>query len=215
MIKGVIFDLDGVIIETEPQTFGFFRQYLIRHDIYLKDDDLFKKIGRKSIDFFYDVLSTEEFKKIDVQYLIDLKRQKFNQDLKKFTRKIPYAEEVIYKLKERGMRLALASQNEKEMIDNVLGWMGLSKHFDVVLSLRDIHNKKPHPEIYQKAVTQLLLQPKETAVVEDSWTGVAAAKAAGLYCIAIRHPYTPPEQIKDADAVITSLEELPALLQEN
>jgi HAD superfamily hydrolase (TIGR01509 family) len=213
MIKGVIFDLDGVVIETEPQTFNFFRQYLERYDIHLKNDDLFKKIGRKSIDFFHDVLSPEEFKKIDAQYLIDLKRQEFNKDLEKFTRKIPYAEKIIPKLKHSGMRLALASQNEREMIDKVLNWMGLDKYFDTILSLQDISNKKPHPEIYLNAIKQLSLMPGEAVVIEDSWTGITAAKAAGLYCVAIRHPYTPAEHIKSADAIIDSLQELPILLQ--
>jgi len=212
MIKGVIFDLDGVIIETEPQTFEFFKDYLKQYDIYLKDEDLFKKIGRKSVDFFQDILTPEQKEKVSIQNLIDLKRQKFNENLDKFTRKLPYVEKIIPALKQKGLNLAVASQNEREMIDNVLKKLELGNYFDFVLSLQDIENKKPHPEIYQKAIEKLNLNPEDLVVVEDSLAGITAAKAAGLYCIAVRHPYTQPEHIKAADAVVDSLEELEELI---
>lgn len=212
MLKAIIFDLDGVLVETEPQTFKFFQDHLSQFGIHLKPEDLFKKIGRKSVDFFNDVLSPEQIKRIQIPELIDLKRLKFNEDLEKFVRKIPFADTIIPELKTQGFILAVASQNERVMIDKVLKWLGINSYFDVVLSLQDINNKKPHPEIYNKAVVTLGVKPEESIVVEDSWTGLTAAKAAGLRCIAIRHLYTPDEQITPADEVILGLEELPALL---
>ena len=89
MIKAIIFDLDGVLLETEPQTFNFFKDYLEKRGIYLKNEDLFKKIGRKSIDFFNDVLLPGQLEEINVQELIDLKRYEFIKDLPKYSRKIP------------------------------------------------------------------------------------------------------------------------------
>ncbi len=208
MIKAIIFDLDGVLLETEPQTFNFFKEYLKDFGVYLKDQDLSKKIGRKSVDFFNDVLNPEQLKQINTRELIELKRNKFHEDLQKYTRAIPFAKQVVDELKSRGLKLGLASQNEDVMIRKVLGWLDLKDDFQTVLTLQDIQHKKPHPEIYQMAMARLQVAPGESMVVEDSLTGIEAAKASGARVVALRHPYTPFDHIVKADDVITDLRQI-------
>ena len=89
MIKAILIDLDGVLMETERETFNFYKKYLKEiHNIELKDSDFKLKAGRKSKDFFNDVLTAKEKKQVNAEELIDLKRELFNKHIDKFVRNI-------------------------------------------------------------------------------------------------------------------------------
>ncbi len=209
MKKAIIFDMDGVLLETEPQTFKFYQKYLQENfKILLKDEDFKKKIGRKSIDFFNDILSDEDIKKIKIIDLVELKRKEFHNSLGSFVSAIPFGKELLKELKEKGYLLALASQNEKIMIEKSLEWLGIKDYFQIILSLQDIKNKKPDPEIYLLAMERLGVKPEESIIIEDSESGILAAKKSGAYVVALQHPYSPQEHIKKADVVVRHLSEI-------
>lgn len=201
--------MDGVLLETEPQTFKFYQKYLQENfKILLKDEDFKKKIGRKSIDFFNDILSDEDIKKIKIIDLVELKRKEFHNSLGSFVSAIPFGKELLKELKEKGYLLALASQNEKIMIEKSLEWLGIKDYFQIILSLQDIKNKKPDPEIYLLAMERLGVKPEESIIIEDSESGILAAKKSGAYVVALQHPYSPQEHIKKADVVVRHLSEI-------
>ena len=191
MIKAILFDLDGVLIETEKETFKFYQEYLKQQGVVLKDDDFKYKAGRKSKDFWNDVLTPEQQEKIDVKKLTQLKRDAFNTDPKSYVKAMPGGKELLQTLKKEGFKLALASQNEARMIKSMMDWLGIKEYFDVILSINEIKNLKPNPEIYLLAAKKLGVTPNKCVVIEDSKDGASSAKNANMKCIGVLHPYTP------------------------
>ncbi len=215
-VKAVLFDLDGVLIETEKETFRFYQKYLkAHHGIVLPDSAFVYKIGRKSVDFWSDVLTKEQQNSVDVKKLTFLKRQMFIEHPEKYVKKIPGVKKLLKMLKASGYKLALTTQNEKEMMDSMLGWLSIREFFDVILSLQDISQKKPNPEIYLKAASLLNVPIKKCIVVEDSFDGILAARRARMTCIALQHPYSPPGNAKHAHVIVKKLSYITKSLLEN
>lgn len=208
MIKAIIFDLDGVLVKTELQTFKFYQEQLKRIGITLKDEDFKFKAGRKSKDFFNDVLSSEQKKIVSPEELTTLKRILFRQDPDQFLEKVEGLDDLLDRIKQTELQMAVASQNEPEMINAVINWLGIKNYFPLILSIKDIKKLKPNPEIYNLAVSKLGLKTNECVVVEDSEDGVNAARNANIKCVGIRHPYTPLKALVKADLIVDSLNEI-------
>lgn len=209
--KAILFDLDGVLIETEKETFQFYQDYLkIHYGIILPDSAFVYKIGRKSSDFWKDVLTKKERNNVNVEQLTIFKRKLFIEHPEKYVKKVSGVTQLLKMLKASGYKLALTTQNEKEMMDAVLNWLGIKEFFDVILNLQDISQKKPNPEIYLKAASLLNVLPKKCIVVEDSYDGIRAARRAHMICIAIQHPYSPLGSTKHAHVRVKKLSHITA-----
>jgi len=205
MLKAVLFDLDGVLIETEKETFEFYKKELAKQNIFLKESDFQFKAGRKSVDFWQSVLTPQQREEVDTKKLVCLKRDLFNKYPDRYVKKVEGSEELLKKIKESGYKIGLSSQNEKRMIDTILDWMNIREYFDVVVSIDDIKELKPNPEIYLYAAIKLGVTPDEVVVIEDSLDGVNAAKNAKMSCIGVRHSYTPEGSLANADFIVDKL----------
>ena len=213
MIKAILFDLDGVLIKTELETFRFYQDYLQKnHNIELPDSSFKYKYGRKSKDFFHDVLTEEQKNIVDVGKLTAIKRELFDREIDRFVSRVEGVDELLRWLRSKNYKLALCSQNERQMIDRVINWLGVGKYFDFTLSLQDITEKKPKPEIYLKAAQKLKTTPNQCLVIEDSQDGVRAAKNAGMICVGIAHDYTPEGYLAEADHIVHSLTAIEGVL---
>ncbi len=126
----------------------------------------------------------------------------------------PGAGRLVPWLRERGLRLVLATASDDHYARHALGRHGLLEHFEFLLTKERVSRLKPDPEVYQLAQQRLGLEPASLLVVEDSEYGVAAAKAAGLPCWVVETPFTPPGALAEADRAIRSLEVVPTLLTE-
>ncbi len=128
---------------------------------------------------------------------------------------MPGALEAIDALHAAGYPLAVASSGIREYIALVLDRLGIADRFAAVVTGADVTHGKPHPEPYLVAAARLGVPPATCVVFEDAAVGVAAAKAAGMRCIAVPNPdATLPQDLSGADLVLTSLAEFtPALLQ--
>ena len=214
--KAVLFDLDGVLIETERETFRFYQKYLkVHHGIMLPDSAFVYKIGRKSVDFWNDVLTKEQQNRVNVKKLTLLKRRMFIEHPEKYVKKVFGVKQLLKILKASGYKLALTTQNEREMMDSVLDWLNIREFFDVILSVQDILKKKPDPEIYLKAASLLNVPAKKCVVVEDSYDGIRAARRARMACIAVQQPYSPPGNAKYAHVIVKKLSYITKSLLEN
>lgn len=125
-------------------------------------------------------------------------------------RPLPGALEALKRLRAWGLRLGLASSSQHAVIAAVLKRLGLTQAFEVVVSAEDAVAGKPHPEVYLRAAAALGVEPGACVAIEDSPKGVAAAKAAGMACVAVARPPVSPAELGAADAVIGSLDELNA-----
>ena len=206
MISAVLFDLDGVLMETELETFRFYQAELKqRYGVALPNNHFRFKAGRKSVDFWRDALTDEQRRRVDTTALTAYKRERFAAEPERYIRRVPGGRELLSTLRRHRVPLALASQNEPRVINAAVSWLGVREFFTVVLTIADIKNLKPDPEIYLLAARKLNVTPAACAVIEDSLDGVGAAKNAGMRCIAIRHPYTPQGHLDCADVIVDAL----------
>lgn len=208
----IIFDFDGVLVNTEYTTFNFYKELLPQYNIQLKEEDFKYKIGRKSIDFFKDVLK-DKFNKRLVDELIGLKRNAFISDVKKYLKPLEGAFELLNDLKQENITMAIGSQNEKPLIQKALDEFNIRKYFKITTSLQDIKNKKPHPEVFYLVANKIGIDPSKTVVIEDAPVGIEAARVGGFKSIGITTSFS-KDDLKSANFVIDSLTELtPEFLQ--
>jgi HAD superfamily hydrolase (TIGR01509 family) len=127
---------------------------------------------------------------------------------------IPGAIEAVRRVRGAGLRLAVASSSNRELIDAVLRRLGLAACFEVTVSSEEVARGKPAPDVYLETARRLGLDPPHCAAVEDSASGIRAAHAAGMRVVAYPNRHYPPgaEALALADSVLQTVSELPALL---
>jgi HAD superfamily hydrolase (TIGR01509 family) len=210
VIKAVVFDLDGVLLDSE-QLWDAAREQLARergghwHDQAQRD-----MMGMSSLEwsrYMHDRIGLpeppEEINREVVERLSDLYRKQLPV--------IPGAREAVERLAAR-WPLGLASSSNRELIDLVLALLGVSHLFEATVSSEEVTRGKPAPDVYLEAARRLGVDPAGTAAVEDSQNGILAAKAAGMRVIAIPNRHFPPDEhaLDQADVVLDSLAELTA-----
>lgn len=202
-IKYIIFDFDGVLVDTEYSTFLYYKKIFPNYGFSLKESDFKYKIGRKSIDFLKDVMGnnfTEEL----AQKLTKIKRDAFQQNIKKYLKPISDSMNFLEKANKQGFALAIGSQNEKVLLEKAIDVFGIRHFFKAIISLQDIKNKKPNPEVFLKTAEKLGIFPKEAVVIEDTPDGIKAARCGGFKVIGLTTSLS-AEDLKTADLVVDSL----------
>jgi HAD superfamily hydrolase (TIGR01509 family) len=184
MNKLIIFDFDGVLVDTEYATFLYYKDVMPQYGFTLKEEDFKYKTGRKSIDFFKSVMGDRFDEKL-ADRLTQQKRRDFLKNITNYVTPIRGAFDLVKACKAEGLTLAVGSQNERPMLDAVLDTFQLKPYFVLIRSLQDLTNKKPHPEIFLGIAQQLQISPKEAVVIEDSADGVEAAKNGGFKVVGI------------------------------
>lgn len=209
MIKTVIFDMDGVIVDTEPvHSYAYFQHF----------DELKIDVSKDMFTAFMGNSTRNTFQKLKemfpietaVEDLIQRKRAIFNDafDSKEDLYLIEGVEKLIQDLHKNGMQLILASSAAKVTINRVFNRFGLHQYFTHIVSGEDFPNSKPHPEIFEYAAS-LSQTPKENCIViEDSNNGVRAAKAAGIYCVGYNSVNSKLQDLSLADVVVNHFDEL-------
>lgn len=209
MIQTVIFDMDGVIVDTEPvHSYAYF-QHFAELNIDVSKDMFTSFMGNSTRNTFQKL---KELFPIDgeVEDLIQRKRTLFNDafDSKEDLYLIEGVEELIQDLHRNGMQLILASSAAKVTIERVFKRFNLHQYFTHIVSGEDFPNSKPHPAIFEYAAS-LSIAPKENCVViEDSTNGIRAAKAAGIFCIGYNSENSKLQDLSLADVVVENLDDL-------
>ena len=203
MITAVIFDMDGVIADSEY--FNIKAKHMILQKAGINVDWHYHD---KFLGTTHEYMWTEMKKKFsalteEVSYYIE-QWVKTRKELVKEEglKPMPGIVALIKKLKEKGYKLAVASSSLKKDIMENMNTFGITECFDAFVSGSECKNGKPDPEIFQKAAKELNRKPEECVVVEDSTVGVSAAKAAGMRCIG----YAPEDAVKQdihlADVIV-------------
>lgn len=209
MIQTVIFDMDGVIVDTEPVHRYAYFQHFSELNIEVSEELFTSFTGNSTRNVFQSVNSIFNLN-ADVEELILRKRTIFNDafDHKEDLELLEGVEKLIKNLHENGVELILASSASKVTIDRVFRRFGLHPYFSNIVSGEDFPKSKPHPAIFEFAAS-LSKAPKENCIViEDSTNGVLAAKSAGIYCVGYNSIHSKLQDLSKADLIINHFNEL-------
>lgn len=209
MIQTVIFDMDGVIVDTEPVHHYAYNQHFKQLNIEVSPE-LYASFTGNSTKNTFEKLKVNFDISEDVATLIETKRNLFNDafDSKEDLCLIDGVEDLIKELHSKGMQLVLASSSAKVTIDRVFTRFGLHQYFTYLVSGEDFPNSKPHPAIFEHAAKLSGTPIANCIVIEDSTNGILAAKAAGIYCIGYDSINTKLQDYSKADMVISNFSEL-------
>lgn len=209
MIQTVIFDMDGVIVDTEPvHRYAYFKQFA-ELDIQVTEQMYTSFTGFSTRNTFQKVKETFGLEH-EVEDLIQRKRTIFNDafDTKKDLELLDGVRELIKDLHQNGIQLILASSASKVTIARVFNRFGLDPYFTHKVSGEDFPQSKPHPAIFEYAAT-LSIAPKERCIIiEDSTNGIKAAKAAGIFCVGYNSLHSEAQDLSAADVIVNDFKEL-------
>ena len=209
-MKAFIFDMDGVIIDSEPIHSRTKMETFRHYGVSFSEAELVHYMGRTSRSLFQEVLRLNQRGDLLVDEVIDYKHRLYLDILRHDTAIRPIAgiAELMQRLRAERIPLALASSSGRTVIEAVLQKFGFADYFQSVLSGADLPKSKPDPAVYLLSAQRLDVEPKDCAVLEDAAAGVAAAKAAGMYCIAYRNPNSGNQDLSRADEIIEKIEDI-------
>lgn len=216
MILTVIFDMDGVIVDTEPVHRYAYYQLFEELNITVPEEMYTSFTGFSTRNTF-QILKTNFDLAQDVEDLIQEKRNRFNDafDTKEDLTLLDGVENLIKDLHQNGMQLIVASSASKVTIDRVFTRFNLHQYFSHIVSGEDFPQSKPHPAIFEHAAS-LSIAPKENCIViEDSTNGVKAANAAGIFCVGYKSFHSKDQNLKTADIVINDFNAINAKMVSN
>jgi len=208
-MQAVIFDMDGVLVDSEPLHRQHIQAFLVKLGV-SEPEKLthnFKGVGTKDtsriiIETFDLSHSVEEMTKMSRQAYLD-----HLNSLEELP-SIPGAVAFVKNLAAAGHPLALASSASSKRIEMFLEKLGLTKYFKVIASGDHVERSKPAPDIFLLAARKLGMDPQDCVVIEDAENGVAAAKAAGMKCIAYGGSDHNTDNLLDADLVVKDFTKL-------
>ncbi len=200
----VIWDMDGVIADTAPYHFRAWRQAFQQRGVDFTKADFRQGFGQKNDTIIRNTLG-ETITDADIEAISKGKESTFRQLARHHLKALPGAVAMIRKLKENGFKMALASSTPPENIELVTGELGIGDCFQTIVSGRDVTEGKPNPQVFLLAARKLGVSPAHCLVIEDAAAGVAAAKRAGMTCIAVTNTL-PRASLNQADLIVDSLE---------
>jgi len=209
MLKAFILDFDGLILDTETTEYQSWLEIYADYGVDMTIDIWADCIGRPRGHF--DAYAHLEMKcghKID-RDVIRAKRRKRNAELNATQSILPGILNYIAYAQQHGIKLAIASSSDRKWVIGHLDRLQLTNDFDVIVCEEDTGNHKPSPEPYLEVLRLLKIRSSEAAAFEDSPNGIKAAKAAGIFCIAVPNEITRKLKIQEADIIVNSLDKLP------
>jgi pseudouridine-5'-monophosphatase len=204
VIQAVVFDLDGLLIDSEPLQLRAWDAYLRQHGAELTSELLQRMLGLRLVDSA-ELVARELALPVTPAEVATARDALFLATVPGNVAAMPGASELISDLRRRGRRLALATSGHRRYVDLALESAGLAGLFDVEVTGEMVARGKPAPDTYQRAAELLQLAPVQCLALEDAPNGVASAKAAGLWCIAVPGEHAPSARFNPADAVVNSL----------
>ena len=206
-IDAVVFDMDGILLDSEPIWREVEREIFAGLGIDVTDDDLRETMGVRIGDVVERWHRRHPWSEPSRAEVADAVVEAVARRIEEAGELHPGVREAIARLKRDGVRLALASSSPMRLIRAVLAMGGLEGRFDVVVTGEDEERGKPDPDVYLSAARALGVAPGRCLAIEDSINGVRAAKAAGMVCVAIPAPDNAAD-FGEADLVLGSLDEV-------
>ncbi len=209
MIKTVIFDMDGVIVDTEPVHRYAYKQHFKELNIEISDH-LYATFTGNSTKNIYEKLKLQFDLTDDVEQMVTAKRDFFYEafDKKEDLFLLDGVLDLIQNLHKNGIQLVLASSSAKVTIERIFKRFDLHQYFSHIVSGEDFPKSKPDPAIFVHAAFLSNTKVENCIVIEDSTNGIKAAKSAGIFCIGYDSPNSKLQDYSLADLIITDFKEL-------
>ena len=209
MVAAVVFDLDGVLIDSEPVWEQVRREYVAEHGGRWRPDSQQRLMGMSTPEwssYLATELGVDAPPSRIAHEVVEEVGRRYETDLPL----MPGAVEAVQRLASR-WPLGLASSAARPLIDRVLAATGMTSLFEVTVSTEEVRRGKPAPDVYLTVAERLAVAPAQTVAVEDSSNGLRSASAAGMVVVAVPHPRYPPapDALARADLVLRSLDDLP------
>jgi len=217
VLRAIIFDFNGILVDDEPIHFELFQKVLKEEGISISQKDYYARyLGMDDRGCFKAAYQDQE-RKLDEPSLAGLVQRKgryYRETIEKRIVVFPGVKQLLPDLSSR-FPLAIASGALRSEIEMILQTIGLKKYIKAIVSAEDVSEGKPNPEIFLKALALLNQQnaggqpilPSQCLVVEDSKEGILGACHAGIKCLAVTNSH-PPEELRKADVVVNSLTEV-------
>lgn len=209
MLKAVIFDMDGVIVDSEPLHHRAYNAMFDEIGISVSDEQYDSLTGKSTINIcrllkkdFGLLHSPHELMAIKRRYYYDFFEKDKSFDLIKGVRYL------IQNYQDNGLTMVLGSSASMPNIDRIFERFGLNPYFKKKISGAELKDSKPHPEIFIKAARATGFSPEECLVIEDATNGIKAAKAAGIFCVGYDSKHSKNQDYSLADLVISDFEDI-------
>ena len=204
----IVFDFDGVMLDTETPLYTSWEEMYSRHGVHLGLELFASYIGGADYFDFHLDLEKQTGLNFDRQSLMEERRALYRKHVSGNTI-LPGVQDYLSQARACGFRIGLASNSDIGWVGSNLRELGLYEKFDVLKTRDDVVNVKPDPEIYLAALHDLKTDPRHAIAIEDSASGVAAAKSAGLFTVAVPNPITKYHNLDKADLILDSLASTP------
>jgi HAD superfamily hydrolase (TIGR01509 family) len=213
-LKHVIFDCDGVLVDSEPLSMRADVELLHQFGIKMSEAEAHTRFVGTTFQAMLDMM-TAEYAIMFPPGLHDVKNRRVEELYRNELKVVPGVEEVLWELKARGLSVSIGSNSPKARVELAVSLTGIAGHFDRIVSYQDVANGKPAPDIFLKAAKLAGVDIKECLVVEDSLTGVTAAVAAGMRTIGFTGTHAQPAHHADGLKAIGAhvvVNEMPAII---
>lgn len=213
MTKAIIFDMDGVLVDSEPLHMQIEKQQFELNNLVISEKEHHRYMGVAS-DVMWRTIALHHTLPLEVEALIEQNKAesiRFFSALEDIPL-MPGVTQALEELYQMGLPIAVASSSFHEIIELILKRTGLRPYFQQVVSSKEAGKSKPEPDVFLLAASRLGVDPTDCLVVEDSFNGIKAAKAAGMRCIAFAGPGANLEAQKQANEHISHFDQLIALL---
>jgi beta-phosphoglucomutase family hydrolase len=203
--RGVLWDMDGVLVDTGPAHFASWQQVLAEQGVSFGEAEFQRTFGMNNAGIL-SLLLGRDVAPAQVQVISDNKELLFRQLVKGKAQLLPGVLDWLARLRAMGARQAIASSAPQENIDVLVDELGLRHYFEAIVSGAMLPGK-PHPDVFLEAARQIRVTPTACVVVEDAIAGVQAARSAGMRCIAVTTTNS-ADNLAAADIIVGGLDEL-------
>ena len=208
-MKAIIFDMDGVLVDSEIYHFQAEKLILEKIGISIVEEEIHSFVGL-AMDKMWERIKNKYQLEKPVSTLVQ-EDTIFRVNYFKSVGKIPPiegVEELIKAIKKQGLKTAVASSSHPDLIKTVLEASNLLQYFPVCLSGFNVKQGKPEPDIFLETAAKLNVKPENCVVIEDSYNGITAAKKAGMKCIGYQNPSSGNQDLSAADLIIKSFKQI-------
>lgn len=213
MIRYIIFDMDGVLVNTEPMHFIIWKQLFNERGISL-EYDLYKgcigSTGEYLCGLVYEAYG-KDFRG-DSSIMTRFREIKNEVIAKQGIPRIEGVPQTVSLLSRAGYRMAVASSSPQEYIEFCLKDIAIDHYFDILFSGERVPNPKPAPDVFLETARRLYASPQECLVIEDSHNGCLAARAAGMSCFGFKNPDSGIQDLSSADRIFYPFSDLTGML---